>query len=469
MAKPMLVTLPLVLLLLDVWPLGRTRLCEPAGSFGSRPAPIGRLIAEKLPLLALAALASLAALAAQSSGGAVKDLSEHALGARAANALVAYAAYLSTAIWPSNLAVFYPHPLVWPTWRAASAGVLLVAVSGLALAAARHRPWLAVGWLWYLGTLVPVIGLVQIGNQWMADRYSYLPLIGPFIITAWGVPDLLSRWRHAGAALALSGALAIALCAVASAMQVRHWRNTETVFRRALEVTADNYVAHTALASVRAREGRLDLAIEGYRTALRLNPDYGVARFNLAKALLLENRPDAALPHFRALLEQRPEDPEAHFVLGYVMEQRRDFARAALHLADGLALEPDAVEPRTHLGVVQLQLGRTAEALRSFRGVLGVDPDARQALFYLATVLATNDDPALRDPAEAVRLAERLCRPPSEPAPFEVWTLGVAYAAAGRGPEAAETMDRTARLARRAGQLDLALRAEAQARAYRAR
>jgi tetratricopeptide (TPR) repeat protein len=428
MAKPMLVTLPLVLLLLDVWPLGRTRLYAPKRGFGGRPASVAWLLAEKLPWLGLAALSSLVTLAAQSAGGAVKDLSVHTLGTRAATALVAYVAYAWKALWPSDLAVFYPHPLAWSAWQVAGAAAFLVAVSALALATARRRPWLAVGWLWYLGTLVPVIGLVQIGNQWRADRYSYLPLIGLFIFVSWGAPDLLSRWRHSRRALAVAGAAVVALCGATTVAQVRHWRDTETLFQRALVATRDNYVAHTALASQRAREGQLTLAIDGYRTALRINPDYGVAHYNLAKALVLQSRLDEALEHFRALLELRPDDPQAHFILGYVMQRLGDPAQAAEHLASGLALEPDAVEARTQLGVAQLQLGRNAEAVRSFRRALAVDPDAPQALFY----------------------------------------LGAAYGAAGRRTEAAESLERAARLARQAGQLDLALRAEAQARAFRA-
>jgi tetratricopeptide (TPR) repeat protein len=468
MAKPMLVTLPLVLLLLDVWPLGRTRLCPPARGPGGRPVSLAWLLAEKLPWLGLAALSSLVTLAAQTAGGAVKDLSLHTLATRAATALVAYAAYAWKALWPSDLAVFYPHPLVWPVWQVAGAAVFVVAVSALALANARRRPWLAVGWLWYLGTLVPVIGLVQIGNQWRADRYSYLPLIGLFILVSWGASELLSRWRHSRSALAVAGAAIVALCGVTTAAQVQHWRSTETLFQRALAATPDNYVAHTALASERAREGKLALAIDGYRTALGINPDYGVAHYNLAKALVLENRLDEAVVHFRALLELRPDDPEAHFILGYVAQRQGDLAQAAAHLTSGLALEPDAVEARTQLGVAELQLGRTREAVRSFRRALAVDPDARQALFYLATVLATDDDPGLRDPTQAVRMAERLCSGQTDPAAIEVWTLGTAYAAAGRRFEAAASMDRAARLARQAGQLELALRAEARARAYRA-
>ena len=282
MAKPMVVTLPFVLLLLDFWPLGRLRL-EPGWRHR-----LALLAVEKLPLFALSAAASLVTLHFQATS--VVNLEVVPWRLRLANAAVSYAAYLGKALLPRRLAVFYPLPLEIPVWRAAAAGGLLVLLTALALRRARKAPWLLVGWLWFLGTLVPVIGLVQVGRQAMADRYGYLPSIGLFVAVCWELPELAearARWRAVLAALAVAAVLALT---AATRAQVRHWENSVTLFRHAVKVTEGNYVAHLGLAKALMQEKNWSDAAEQYRAALALRPGLRDARSGLKEAVREEKR-----------------------------------------------------------------------------------------------------------------------------------------------------------------------------------
>jgi hypothetical protein len=268
MAKPMVVTLPFALLLLDVWPLRRVR--------------IGWLIMEKLPLLALSAVASLVTLRYQTTSLVPLEVLPWRL--RLANAAISYVVYLGKTILPRKLAVFYPIPIEIPAWKAMGAAVLILALTALAIWKARKAPWFLVGWLWFLGTLVPVIGLIQVGRQAMADRYTYIPSIGLFLAICWGLPALSAnrRWRTA-----LAGATVLVLLVLAAAtwVQVRHWRNSATLFQHALAVTRGNYVAHVALAKALAAKRDWTGAAEHYREALALRPYLREARIGLEEAL----------------------------------------------------------------------------------------------------------------------------------------------------------------------------------------
>jgi hypothetical protein len=253
MAKPMLVTLPFVLLLLDYWPLGRLQ----RSTSNAQLPMIRRLIYEKLPFFALALASSLVTFVVQRKGGAVSSLTTLSVGARIANAAVSYARYLGKTFWPDNLSVLYPHPGHWLVWQVAGAGLLLAGGTAGALALRRRRPYLPVGWLWYVGTLVPVIGLVQVGIQSMADRYMYVPAIGVFIMLAWGLWDLTAGWRGQRVALATGGAVALACCGAVTRSQVGYWTNSETLFRRAVQVTKKNYLAYNNLGYYLSGQGRV--------------------------------------------------------------------------------------------------------------------------------------------------------------------------------------------------------------------
>ncbi|HEY6000289.1 MAG TPA: hypothetical protein VI078_13450 [bacterium] len=288
MAKPMLVTLPAVLLLLDFWPLGRLRPGAASGGGAGGREPPARVLAEKLPFLALSVASVAVTLVAQARGGAMKSLEEYPLAQRAGNALVSLARYLDKALWPRDLAVFYPHPgAALGTAAVLAAAAALVAVTLMAVRGARSRPHLAAGWLWYLVTLSPVLGVVQVGAQAMADRYMYIPLAGPAIAAAWWLAAAVRRSRH-GEALAAAACTAILLVLGAQARsQVGVWRSSVTLFEHALVATRENYVAHDNLAVALAEAGRTREALLHALQAQRIRPDREPGRYlDLARALM---------------------------------------------------------------------------------------------------------------------------------------------------------------------------------------
>lgn len=286
MAKPMLVTLPLVLLLWDYWPLRRwappgaapAETVQPVGNLLYPRASLKRLVGEKVPLLILVVIFSLAAVYAQKAGAMVVSLADIPLGARISNALVAYGSYLGKTIFPMNLAVLYPHPgKAIPGWKALGAGLGLVLFSWMIIRQARRYPYLLVGWLWFLGTLVPVIGLVQVGAQAMADRYTYIPLIGLFIMAAWGMADLAARWRSPRFLLPLVAVIMIVVYGTAARFQVGHWRNAVSLFQHTLSVTQNNLLIQGALGEALYFRGEVDQSLVHFQEAIRLDPPLGLA------------------------------------------------------------------------------------------------------------------------------------------------------------------------------------------------
>ena len=284
MAKPILVTLPFVLLLLDFWPLRRLERSDAPGRFDTTK--VRTAIVEKLPLFALVAGVSVVTLIAQNTGGTVASFNQVDTLTRLGNALVSYSAYIGKYLWPTGLAVFYPHSGATPSGPVlALSALLLMAVTAVSWSQRRKHPYLAVGWLWYLGMLVPVIGLVQVGSQAMADRYSYLPLIGLAIGMAWGVPEFCARLPARRIALPLLAACAITALTVATSFQLRHWRDSEALFRHALRVTERNHVAHSYLGASLLEQGRTADAIREFEIALQLRPDLLTVSNNLAWVL----------------------------------------------------------------------------------------------------------------------------------------------------------------------------------------
>jgi tetratricopeptide (TPR) repeat protein len=277
---------------------------------GDDRAQVRRLVVEKLPLFGLCAAAGLATFLVQRSWGAVSDVGEIPLGLRLENVLLAYAGYLRKLVWPADLSVFYPFRTAPPLASVAAAGVLLAAVSWLAIARARRSPFLLVGWCWYLGMLVPVIGLVQVGSQAMADRYTYLPAIGILLAVVWSLPDptALAPVRRAGAAAAI--VLLLGALGAATWAQVGRWRTSVTLFEHALRLDPANYLAHGSLALARVAEGRTSEGIEHYRAALAVNPRFSLALKNLGLALQGDGRADEAVAHYRQALRLRPDDPD---------------------------------------------------------------------------------------------------------------------------------------------------------------
>jgi hypothetical protein len=332
MAKPMLVTLPLLFLLLDYWPLERIGRHREGDVYPRRP--ITRLILEKIPLLAISALSCAATLVAQQRVMAIQE--GLPIGLRLANAVVSYALYVWKAVWPSRLAAHYPHPNLpggtpWTAWEVGGAALLLLGMTAWAIRASRQRYGI-VGWLWYLGMLVPVIGLVQVGNQAMADRYTYLPLVGLFVIIAWGAAELISRWssrqillRRLATVCAVSMLVA---CIAATRSQVRYWRNSVSLLERALEVSPTNAQVHYDLGIVLGRRGRIDDAIEHYRDALRVAPGHFRAHNNLGIMLAKQGRFDEAVHHYREALRLEPRFTLARHNLSRALKAKRRRERA---------------------------------------------------------------------------------------------------------------------------------------------
>ena len=344
LAKPMAVTFPCVLLLLDYWPLRRLVSAE------SPRRERWRLAVEKLPLFAMAAVASAVTVVAQRS--ALGSLEAVPLPLRGANALVSYVVYLGKILWPRHLAVFYPLPPSVAAWKAALAGALLSALTALAVLARRRSPWLLIGWLWFVGMLVPVIGLVQVGRQAMADRYTYLPSLGIFLALAWEVPARLRGWkwrprlRTAAAVVALAGLLLLAGVARA---QVETWRDSLTLFRHALAVTEGNYLAAFKVASLLTRLDRREEAERYYREALRMGPGMLATVETYGRSLVRWGRPAEAVPLLRRATELQPKSAGLHAELGDVLAELGEVAQARVELRRALELDPRLAAARRSL------------------------------------------------------------------------------------------------------------------------
>lgn len=330
MSKPMLVTLPFVLLLMDYWPLERFRFKEPGEERGlsngseEKDAKIHvgpiRLLLEKTPFLMLAASSSVVTFLVQEKWGAVHSLIP--LKTRIANALFSYVHYLIKALWPGDLAFFYPHPgNTLPMIQVLGAGILLAGLTLLALCNFRRIPYLIVGWFWYLGTLFPVIGLIQAGPQAMADRYTYMPLIGVFLIVTWGAYGIAERHIRLRPILLLSAAVCLSALSVSSWFQVRHWKDSRSLFEHALAVTASNFLAHNNLGNVLAREGRTEEAVRHFSEAIRIQPGNAAAHNNFGNALLDMGKHREALFHYREALRLRPDFREARLNLQRALER----------------------------------------------------------------------------------------------------------------------------------------------------
>jgi Flp pilus assembly protein TadD len=402
MAKPMLVTLPFVLLLLDYWPLKRIELGQggsglPAASQSStlteKPgAQAFRLLLEKTPFFVLAAVSSVVTFVVQKTGGAVGALEIYPVKIRVANALVSYVSYMVKMIWPQNLAVFYPHPgQSLPMWQAAAAGLLLLLISIAVIRAGRRQPYLAVGWLWYLGTLVPVIGLVQVGAQARADRYTYVPLIGLFIIITWGVSKLLAQYRFRKTVLASLAAIVLVILMLVSKRQVRHWQNSLTLFQQAVEVTADNYVAHDSIGNALAQRGMLEQAIVHYQEALRIKPNLVNTHNNLGVALLRQGEINKAMAQYHQALLLKPDSAETHNNLGVALFTVGQLDQAIDHYRTAIKLDPNFSKAYNNLGNALARKGKLDEAISHYSRALELKADYPEAHNNLGVALAQQE------------------------------------------------------------------------------
>ncbi len=382
MSKPMVVTLPFVLLLLDFWPLERFN-----------RSTIRSLLQEKLPFFALAAAGSAVTYFAQKSGGAVWSAGLP-LPLRLANAGVSYLRYLAKAFWPVDLAIVYPYPHHWPAALVAAAMLVLVFCSGLFLWRARQNPYWLVGWLWFLGTLVPAIGLVQVGPQSMADRFTYLPAIGLFIAVAWGLNDLANfrpGWRPV---IVLAGMAALAGCLMVARIQLSYWQNNLTLLRHASAVTTDNYVVDNFLGRALDDAGKNDESLPLYEAAVRIEPHYAQAQFNLGMARLNRRQLDEACVHLAEVVRLVPEDAGAHYYLGTALLENDRLNEAIDQFNAAILINPDLTAAHSQLGLTLIKQGKTVEAILHFGRVVRLQPNDSWAHFNLGLALLDNHQPA---------------------------------------------------------------------------
>ncbi len=377
MSKPMVLTLPFALLLLDCWPLGRVNLAEPLRVTAGKAA---RLALEKIPLLLLTALSALSTFVMQAGGNNIDLEGRVSLSPRCANAAVVYELYLVKAVWPSGLAIYYPYPEAYPLWQVAGAVLVLAAITLFCLGQARRRPYLIVGWLWYLGTLVPVIGLVRIGSFSHADRYTYIPLIGVFIMLAWGVADLATALRVPKRAVALASGAVVALFALCSGVQTTHWRNSETLFTHAIAVGQASRVAYNDLAQYAIEQGRDDDAKVYLSKMLELEPDSVYALGNLGMTVLNQGNHEEAKTYLTKALDLDPNSVTALNGLGMIAAARGRHDEAKGYLTKAMGLDPKNADVLYNLGVVAKGEKRYDEARTYLTKALEVKPGNVKAL-----------------------------------------------------------------------------------------
>jgi Flp pilus assembly protein TadD len=400
MAKPMLVTLPFALLLLDFWPLQRLN------------GNIVPLLIEKIPLLALTAASSAVTYMAQQKGGSVAGLQAMPFDLRVSNAIISYVTYIGRMFWPLQLAIFYPHAReAFPGWLVAGSALILLALTAFAISQWKNRPYVTVGWFWYVGTLVPVIGLVQVGEQASADRYTYIPLIGLFVGIAWLVPALFPRKAEPGPerrprkseavtaaigkreiSLAVTAAVVIIALTAAARVQTGYWRDSITLFSHALDVTTDNEVAHNNLGIALADAGRNEEAREQYQEALRISPTEPDANYNLGIALAGQARYKEAVEYFQKSLKSRPNYPKALDNLGNALAKLGHIDKAAECYRKSLELNPDSAKAHNNLASALSEQGKLDEAVSEFRQALKLKPDFKEAHGNLSVTLFYKGD-----------------------------------------------------------------------------
>jgi tetratricopeptide (TPR) repeat protein len=535
MCKPTLVTLPCALLLLDWWPLKRTTWFHGTATTTPEPTPDNRslkfalaspsrLLLEKVPLFAVSLASGLLTIVAHERLQGIAVSTQLSFQQRFWNALVSYARYLDKTVWPAKLAVFYPHPGSWPVAHIAASVVVLIVVSIVAGVLARRAPYLIVGWLWFLIVMFPTIGLIQAGSQSMADRFAYLPLIGLLLMMCWSGFDLLERLELKPPALLVPWFAVVLALSVVAGLQVRYWKNNQTLFAHALDVTDKNYLALAALGNDLVDAGRYDEARQYLVAALEINPGYTVTYTLLARLYVKVGRFEDAEPLFRQALQMTPGYAEGHVAYANALVQQRRYADAlehfelAIRFDPGLAeaynglgtvrvhenkpqealaafetairlrpgfvealqnygvtlhnqgrvpeaaakfeellrQQPNSILALLHLGNARLTLGQFREAQACFQRVLQIDPNSLDALHRVAWMLATQNDPKLRDGPEAVRLARRACEIAGTNSVASLNVMAAAYAEVGQFTNAVAEAEQALNLARSAGQSGLA-------------
>ena len=370
MSKPMLVTLPFALLLLDYWPLRRLRFEQERSrneileKNTARRSEFFQLVLEKIPLFLLSMGSSMMTIYSAKTYFQINSLAGSldllSLQARLTNAVVSYLEYLGKMLWPAKLSVFYPHPgNALPLWKGILCGMALVGITIISIRLIRKAPYVAVGWFWYLGTLVPVIGIVQVGGQAMADRFTYIPLIGIFIIIAWGVPELISKWRYKEKVLSVSAGIIIFALLITTWKQVSHWKSSITIFNHAIRVTDKKYpnfsLAYNNLGIALYAKGKNQEAVSHYKMAIKTKPAHAKAYYNLGIALNNEGKNEEAISHYKMAIRIHPDFANAHYNLGIILLQRGEMKEAVHHFRETVRLRPEFVKARDYLKLALLQ------------------------------------------------------------------------------------------------------------------
>ena len=514
MSKPMIVTLPVVLLLLDFWPLGRFRSLEsrvqslksnahspqPTAQTARKSQIVYRILLEKLPFLALSAISCVVTLLGQSN--AMKSFESFPLPSRIGAALLSCKVYLVQMIYPAGLAAFYPFPPHASAREAGMAAILLLVISAIAWGERRTRPWLLMGWLWYLVMLLPVLGLVQVGGQAHADRYTYLPQIGIYLAVTWLAADLAAKWQVGRMALGGLMAIVLAILMVCAWKQTAYWKNSETLWRHALACTRGNILAyvnlghelfeqgrldeaishyqkgletqpnnrqfHNNLANALREKGKLDEAIVHYEKAVQIQPGSAEAQFNLGKALGLKGKQEEAIARYEIALQVEPGFLPARMSLGNALLRQGKADLAAAHFQKVLEIRPNDAGMHLNLGLCFFQTGKMEEAKLQYEKALQVAPADPGIQNNLAWLLATSPVAPLRDGNKAVELARQANALTGGERALILRTLAAALAEAGSFPEAVETAQRASILAEAQSIPDLARQIQFELKFYQA-
>ncbi len=411
MAKPMLVTLPFVLILLDYWPLKRFQYKD-NGHLPSKITPRfefkgnNRFILEKIPFFIPVVISCILTFIAQRSESAVTPLGALGLKDRIANALVSYVNYVLKIFWPSKLAVFYPHPgNSLPEWQIIGSALLIVVAILLGIRVSRKYPYLPVGLFWYFGTLVPVIGLVQVGNQAMADRYTYIPLIGLFIIIVWGFSDLLAKWRYRKIVLSVSVVIVLSGFTAKTFLKASYWENGITLFDNAVKVTKNNYKSQNNLGKALTSVD-IDKAISHYKAAQRIKPDYAVAHYNLGNVLIKKGKVNEAIDHYQKALHIKPDYVEVLNNLGNAFVNKKDYDKALYYFTKAFKMNPRQIDASNNLANVLFVQGKPDEAISQYKEIVKTYPEDADAHYNLAYMLSAQGmlDKAVLHYKESLRI-----------------------------------------------------------------
>ncbi len=377
MSKPMLVTLPVVMLLVDYWPLQRHIAHIENAKEKQAPGLLNWMVfslREKIPFLLLSVVSSVTTIYAQNKGGALKTLDLFSLWQRMGNAVTSYCKYLFKTVWPTDLAIYYPFPKSIVIWQVVLSFIVLLLVTVMALNVRKRHPYFVVGWLWFLVTLIPVIGFVQVGDQAMADRYTYIPLTGVFIASVWGFPDLKNK--------KIFSLLVTVILVVLSSVtwhQTKYWRNSITLFQHSIEATSDNYIAHNNLGIAYAGKGMYEEAIDNYIKAIEIKPNYVDAHYNLGNALYKVKYYDAAIEQYVITIEMYPEHQKAHNNLGYIYAEMGVFDNAILEYNKAIELNPYYITAYVNLGEALMRTGKINEAEVVYRKILDINSNVNVA------------------------------------------------------------------------------------------